>query len=367
MRVPLVATSRLVSSVLPNSTVALEPDIAAVPAEVVAPFLKGPGLNQSSQERAVLINPSGADPWITSDGSLLYYTQTTGRDVRLWVGEDLASLIDAAPVVLWDPRRDHGLNLRNLWAPEIHRVRGSWYLYVSADDGHNKNHRMYVLESREGPAGPYEFKGRLRIPGPDRWAIDGTVTEIKGQLYYAWSGWPGPRNGRQDIYLAKMQNPWTLTGNVARISQPEYAWESWINEGPQFLHRGNDTFIVYSADKSWTDNYKLGLLRLEGADPLQPSAWRKSPIPVFQSDVSALEPTYAPGHCSFHVDSTGNQWLLYHVARSQGSGWSREVRAQRWMWGDDGTPRFGVPLPVQHSSHEDLVAYITPRLHLPAE
>jgi GH43 family beta-xylosidase len=362
-----VATSVLVSSLIQRSSVALEPDVAAFPAEIVAPLLQGSGIRQMAPERAVLINPSGADPWITSDGRLLYYTQTTGRDVRLWVGEDLSSLIDAAPIVLWDPHKDHVINLRNLWAPEIHQIRESWYLYVSADDGHNRNHRMYVLESNEGPAGPYEFKGRLQIPGVDRWAIDGTVTEMKGELYYAWSGWPGPRNGRQDIYLAKMENPWTLTGMVALISQPQYPWESWINEGPQFLHRGNETFIVYSANKSWTDDYKLGLLRLEGEDPLRRSAWRKSPTPIFQSNESALEPVYAPGHCSFHVDAKGEHWLLYHVARSQGSGWSREVRAQRWVWDDDGLPRFGVPLPVQHSSHEDLVTYITPRLHLPAE
>jgi GH43 family beta-xylosidase len=362
-----VATSVLVSSLLPTSTGALEPDIEAVPAEVVAPFLQAPRLRPPSLERAILINPSGADPWVTSHGSLLYYTQTTGKDVRLWVAEDLGGLIDAAPVVLWDPYKDHKLNLRNMWAPEIHQIGESWYLYVSADDGHNKNHRMYVLESSEGPAGPYEFRGRLRIPGADRWAIDGTVAEIHGECYYAWSGWPGSRNGRQDIYLAKMENPWTLTGVVSRISQPEYPWESWINEGPQFLRRGKDTFIVYSANKSWTDDYKLGLLRLEGADPLQASAWRKFSAPVFQSNVSTRDPVYAPGHCSFHVDSTGDQWVLYHVARSQGSGWSREVRAQRWIWGDDGSPQFGVPLPVQHASQEDLVAYITPRLHLPAE
>ncbi len=362
-----MTASVLASAPLSSSSAALEPDIATVPAEVVIPVLQESGFSGKLRQHSVLINPSGADPWVISHGGLVYYTQTTGRDVRLWVGEGVEGLIDAAPIVLWNPQEDHRLNLRNLWAPEIHHIRDSWYLYVSADDGHNKNHRMYVLESREGPAGPYQFKGRLKVPGVDRWAIDGTVTEIQGELYYAWSGWPGPRNGRQDIYLAKMENPWTLEGAVVRISQPEYPWESWINEGPQFLHRGEDIFIVYSANKSWTDEYKLGLLRLGGSDPLQPSAWRKSPTPIFDSVLSSPHPVYAPGHCCFHVDSRGEQWLLYHVAKSRGAGWSREVRAQRWMWSDDGTPQFGVPLPVLHSTHEDLVSYVTPRLHLPAE
>ncbi len=362
-----MTTSVLVSSFVSSSSVAIEPDIAAGPADVVAPLLSAQPLSQRPHEHSVLISPSGADPWVISHDGLVYYTQTTGRDVRLWVGEDIHSLIDAAPLVLWDPQRDRPSNLKNVWAPEIHRIGTAWYLYVSADDGHNKNHRMYVLESKEGAAGPYEFKGRLKVPGMDRWAIDGTLTRIGGELYYAWSGWPGSRNGRQDLYLAKMENPWNLTGTVVQISQPEHPWESWINEGPQFLQRGGETFIVYSANKSWTDEYKLGLLKLEGSDPLRRSAWKKSPAPIFESHISSAQPVYAPGHCSFHVDCNGEQWLLYHVAKGRGAGWVREVRAQRWEWGEDGTPRFGMPLPVLHSSHEDLVTYVAPRLHLPAE
>lgn len=308
---------------------------------------------------ALLINSFGADPWISSYGGLLYYTQTSGADVKVWVGRDLPSLAESSSIVLWSPQAHHNIHLRNLWAPELHMVRGSWYLYVAADDGRNKNHRMYVLESESGPLGPYHFKGRVSVPGHDRWAIDGTITEIHGELYYAWSGWPGARNGRQNLYLAKMKNPWTVSEHVTCISEPEHAWESWINEGPQFLHRGSDTFVVYSANKSWTDDYKLGLLKLEGRDPLNPASWRKSRMPVFDSIAHPHEAIYAPGHCSFFTDPHGHQWLLYHVAKGKGAGWRREVRAQQWRWNENGDPIFGYPLPLKRSHEQPLTAVLS--------
>jgi GH43 family beta-xylosidase len=305
---------------------------------------------------AILVNSTGADPWVIQHGGALYYTQTTGSEIKLWIGSDLCSLRDAKPFVIWHPFYHHGIHLKNLWAPEIHAIGGSWYLYVAADDGRNKNHRMYVLESLHGPLGPYEMKGKLSNAAHDRWAIDGTVTTIDGALYYAWSGWPRARNGRQNLYMCRMHNPWTLDDSIGIISQPEHPWESWINEGPQFLHRGPDTFIVYSANKSWTDDYKLGLLRLEGRDPLCPKSWRKVPTPIFDSVPHAEDPVYAPGHCSFLTDSAERNWLIYHVAKTKGAGWSREVRAQQWVWNEHGDPFFGHPLPVQRTGPSLIVS-----------
>ncbi len=300
----------------------------------------------SGGNHSVLIHPDGADPWVAPHDGVIYYTHTTGTDVRVWTARSLHAIPHSSPAPLWCPYEQDRLPLRNLWAPELHHIHGAWYLYVAADDGRNHNHRMYVLESSRGPAGPFQLRGKLRPPHQDRWAIDGTVSFIDGRLYYAWSGWPSTRNGRQNLYIALMENPWTLTRHVACVSQPEYVWESWINEGPQFLHRGTDTFIVYSANRSWTDDYKLGLLRLEGRNPLSPSSWIKAPQPVFDSANHDRESIHAPGHCSFFTDTDGQHWVLYHVAKAKGSGWEREVRAQKWIWNERGEPHFGRPLPL---------------------
>ena len=47
---------------------------------------------------------------------------------------------------------------RQLWAPELHQIGDRWYVYYTASDGQNENHRMYVLEA-DHPLGPYHCAG----------------------------------------------------------------------------------------------------------------------------------------------------------------------------------------------------------------
>jgi GH43 family beta-xylosidase len=51
----------------------------------------------------------------------------------------------------------------NLWAPEIHFIRGNWYIYFALDDGDNANHRMYVITALDpnNPLGSYTEQKRL--------------------------------------------------------------------------------------------------------------------------------------------------------------------------------------------------------------
>jgi GH43 family beta-xylosidase len=87
-------------------------------------------------------------------------------------------------------------------------------MYFAADDGKNANHRMYVLEnsSRDPLEGEWVFKGQLGDE-TNKWAIDASVFENRGQLYMIWSGWEGDTNGQQNIYIAKMKDPFTIIGD----------------------------------------------------------------------------------------------------------------------------------------------------------
>lgn len=315
-----------------------------------------------AQPRATLVNPllpSGPDPWVTYRNGFYYYMNTTPDRLAIRKTRDIADLKDAPPKVVWKAPAS-GPYSHDVWAPELHWIDGKWYIYFAADAGSNDSHRMWVLEnaSEDPLEGEWIMKGKLS-DASDKWAIDPTVFEQRGRLYVAWSGWEGDRNGEQDIYTARLKNPWTIEGARVRISRPEYAWEKIgdlkdsvrhvdVNEGPEFLERNGKIFLVYSASGCWTNNYALGMLTASAnSDLLDPSSWKKSPRPVFEQDPAAH--AFGTGHCSFFKSPDGGEdWIVYHAnpEANQGCGSHRSPRAQPFTWRRDGTPDFGKPVAV---------------------
>jgi GH43 family beta-xylosidase len=304
--------------------------------------------------------PSGPDPYSFYKDGYYYYTNTMGSRIVLWKTKNITDLRTAEKKTIFIPPPGTPYS-KQLWAPEIMFLRGKWYAYFAADNGGNNGHRLYVLEnaSADPMQGEWIFKGKIADPD-DRWAIDGDVFEYRNQLYMVWSGWEGDTNGEQDIYIAKLKNPWTIDGYRRRISRPDYAWEKYgdiknpkndpphinVNEGPQALIHGNDLFVVYSASACWTDTYALGLLRFSGGNNLlDAKKWTKSALPVFKQSVK--NGIFATGHNSFFKSPNGKEdWILYHANSrpDQGCGDTRAPRAQPFTWNADGSPDFGEPV-----------------------
>lgn len=290
---------------------------------------------------------NGADPWVIRHEGQYLMCQSGGGGIRVAKSARLQDIARSPRVDVWKAPAT-GMWSKELWAPELHRIDGKWYVYVAADDGDNANHRMYVLEGNtQDPQGAYTFKGKIAAK-TDRWAIDGSVLAVDGKNYFVWSGWEGTANVKQDIYIAAMSNPWTISGERVRISTPDRDWEKRggspaINEGPQALSRGGETFIIYSASGSWSDFYCLGRLHLTGEDPLDSASWSKHPQPVF----SPTDEVFGPGHCSFTKSPDGKEdWIVYHAAVEAGAGWTRNIRIQRFTWDEKGIPYFGTPIPA---------------------
>jgi GH43 family beta-xylosidase len=303
--------------------------------------------------------PSGADPFSFYRDGFYYYTHTTGRNITLWKTSSLANLRTAEKKIIFTPPAK-GPYSKELWAPEIHFLQDKWYLYFAADSGSNNDHRLWVLEnsSADPMKGEWIMKGKFATPG-DKWSIDGSVFEHKGKLYTIWSGWEGDTNGQQNIYIAKMKNPWTVEGERVRISAPELDWEMHgdlhdannpphvnVNEGPEILQHNDKLFLIYSASGCWTEYYALGMLSASlNSNLMDPSSWKKSPQPVFKKSVE--NKVYAPGHNSFFKSPDGKEdWILYHANSQpgQGCGGFRSPRAQKFGWTKDGLPDFGIPV-----------------------
>jgi GH43 family beta-xylosidase len=291
----------------------------------------------------------GADPWMTYREGYYYLTFTTGSNVQIRRATRLTGTngIGQAPVVaVFYPPAPYN---KDVWAPELHFLSGKAYIYYAADDGINANHRTFVAESSSaGPTFSFVAKGKIYDSTTDRWAIDGTILEAtNGSLYFIWSGWPGTQDGLQNLYIAPMSDPLTISGPRVLLATPDQPWESWIEEGPEVLQRDGLVFVVYAANLSWTDNECLGMLVNRDGNYLNPSSWTKSSSPVFATTVSTNGAVYGPGHCSFtrSLDAT-QDWIVYHAAKYSGAGWNRNIRMQPFSWSINGYPSFGQPVPA---------------------
>ncbi len=273
----------------------------------------------------------GQDPWVVAHDGALLLVQSAGGDRRIVIKRfaDLEHMDRNTETVIWAPGGDS----RQIWAPELHEIDGRWYVYFTASDGRAANHRMYALVADQ-PLGPYRLLGPVRDADHDVWAIDLTVFRHAGRLYAVWSGWEGPADGAsQNLYIAPMSDPWTISGERRCLSRPEHAWEmsvAPINEGPEIVRRpGSDRmFMIYAADASWTQAYKMGLLEWTGGDVADPSSWIKLPRPWFTGG----------GHGCV-VDTPAGAQLVYHRKLSGDPGWAdREIRSAAVDWDAAGYP-----------------------------
>lgn len=276
-----------------------------------------------------------------------------GNKIAFWKTKAVSDLKNADITIIWSAPVS-GPNSKNVWAPELHYLDNKWYTYYTAGSGDLGTQRTFVLESPGGEptAQAWKEKGQIKDPAADFFAIDGTVLTYNNDNYFIWSGQPSATDNTQNLYIARMSNPWTLATGRKLISTPTYAWEKIgappaVNEGPEILKNpAGKVFLIYSASGCWTDDYALGMLTLkDGGDPLKPEDWTKNPTPVFSKNPSGN--VYGPGHNTFFTSKDGTEnWIMYHAnsAPGQGCGDNRSPRMQKFTWNADGTPNFGQPV-----------------------
>ncbi len=357
MKRTLLSLGSIVVAPIPITDAQVAPPAPAVISEVTAA-----AATQRYSKTAVsrtFVNPiaEGADPWVIRHGESYYFCESEGHDgISVWKSARLTE--KGRKRVVWRSRRGTW-NAREVWAPELHRIRGRWYVYYAASDGRNENHRAGVLRATtDDPQGPYEDMGVL-YTGDDiagrthnRWAIDAAPFELDGRLYLVWSGWPDTCD-IQYLYIAPMENPWTVGGQRVKICENDtHVWERvserqaerGLHEGPTIIQRNGRLFVLYACSSSWEATYKLGLLYMNaGDDPLDPRSWKKLDRPAMQS----TSEVFGLGHASVTTSPDGTEdWIVFHAKRFREPGWQRAVWVQPFGWTKEGFPDFGSPIPA---------------------
>jgi len=318
---------------------------------MTAPFFSATADEGNSTGWANPIVRQRADPWVLRDEGHYYFTATVPAYdcIELRRADTLAGLGNAAPAVIWRMHAS-GPASHHIWAPELHHIGGKWYVYFAAGRADDIwAIRIYVLEcaSADPLAGPWTERGQLRTH-LDSFALDATTFEHRGVNYLVWAQHDPAIGGNTNLYIARMDTPWSITGPQVLISKPEFPWETAgfrVNEGPAFLRHGDKVFLTYSA--SATDaHYCMGLLTAgANADLLDPASWKKSPRPVLATDEKAK--VFGPGHNSFTTLPDGRDVIVYHARDYRDikgdplNNPDRATRADIIRWSADGTPVFG--------------------------
>jgi len=294
-----------------------------------------------------------ADPWVYrhEDGNY-YFTATIPEydGIEIRKSPRLADLESAEKAIVWK-KHETGEMGAHIWAPELHYIDGTWYIYFAAapaeDQWHIRTHILRCVDA-DPLTGTWEELGRLDT-GWDSFNLDATTFEHKGQRYLVWAQKDRAMHGNSNLYIAPMSDPQTLSAPAVMITTPEYPWEKilfWVNEGPAVLVRNGRVLITFSA--SGTDaNYCMGLLSAdEDADLMNPASWTKSSMPVYTTDAEVG--LYGPGHsCWVTNPSNGDVWLVYHartyekIAGNPLDDHNRHTWMKKIDWDDEGMPVFG--------------------------
>lgn len=311
--------------------------------------------NGQQQQSSVLLNV-GTYPFVTTHADTYYYTMQTEYvdSIILYAAPSLEKLQDAEKVTILTSKES---GLQHIYSPEIHRINDAWYIYFEADDGNSDNHQIYVLENTaESPLqGEWTMHGPIITTNEWNFGLHPDVITVDNHLYMFWSGWQKRRTETevQCIFLAEMENPWTLKSKRVMISSPINEWErQWINpnghrsaypifvnENPQaFLSPDGKTIVVgYSASGIWTIFNSLGILYASTeSNLLDANSWTKLQEPTFLAPETAG--FYGTSNISVVNDiDSDKQYIVYQV--KTGDGYNQcHIRYKQLHWDPNSLP-----------------------------
>ena len=264
-----------------------------------------------------------ADPYVLRHEGRWYFTASVPAYdcIALCCADTLEGLRTARETVIWRAH-EHGEMSQHIWAPELHRIDGRWYVYFAAGEKEDIwKIRPWVLrcEGDDPMADSWVECGMLRRADGDEFSftdfsLDMTTFVCRGRRYCVWAEKVSVGRKISNLYIAEMADALTLKTPQMLLTAPSYAWERhgfWVNEGPTFIEHEGRVYLTFSASDT-SPAYCMGLLWANADDDLMDiSAWHKLNHPVLTTD--AARGLYGPGHNTFFTDEDGQVYTSYHA------------------------------------------------------
>jgi len=256
------------------------------------------------------------DYYVYPTGNGFTYQVMYSQDLVHWSGDAIAFGIPTnSPWKTW-----------SLWAPEIERINGRFYLYYTAGLGDLPDQRIGVADA-DTPLGPFTDRSFDR-PLIDEPAIDAECFQDEGTLYlYYVRHTQNPF--KLSIWVRKLLDPLALDpDSPPRLCiEPTLGWEAAVTEGPTVIKRDGLYYMFYSAWGASSPNYAVAVAT--APHPLGPWVRQAEPYnPVFKrNDAISL---WGPGHGDHVIGPDGiSDWYVYHHKINPGENFDRYLALDR--------------------------------------
>ena len=274
------------------------------------------------------------DPYILPDAKsgtyYMYQSSSTQHDgkwyggVVAWKSRDLKTW--EGPVLVFDVPRDNWIT-GGVWAPEVHRYKGKYYLFATLNSdvkwkgdakGHPAfNHRATQIFWSKSPEGPFlPFESKQPHTPLDEMCLDGTLWVEDGTPYMIYCHeWVETVDGEMDLVELKKDLS-APVGDDQRLfcaSAAEWSTGSPRADGSRtyvtdgcFLYRTKTGKLLMVWSSFYNGPYAVGIAESDTGKVTGP--WRQQKEPLFVNG----------GHSMIFRDFEGHLCLVLHSPNSPG-------------------------------------------------
>lgn len=321
---------------------------------VVSLFMIG-GTGMRASDNSTYVNPilggDYPDPTIIRDGNDYYMTHSAF--------EYLPGLIvfHSTDLVNWEPI-SYALdkNLGSVWAPDICKFNGKYYIYFTVSKG-NDDFYNYVVTA-DTPYGPWSVPVDLKVTG----YIDPChVYDEKKNIRWMFL------SGGHRIRLA--EDGLSTTGNLEKVYNgwkipSDWIVEGFALEGPK-IRKIRDYYYLLNAEGGTAGPATTHMVVVARSKSID-GPWENDPNNPLVHTYSASEQWWSKGHGSLIDTPDGEWWIVYHAYRKDRINQGRqtlmepiEITANGWLKATMGKD---VDLPIRKPIQVKAVDYSFTRM-----
>jgi xylan 1,4-beta-xylosidase len=259
------------------------------------------------------------DPSILKDGDDYYMTHSSFDaypGLLIWHSKDLVNWTPVGPTLK--------KNVGSIWAPELCKHKGRYYIYLPAKFPDNNTSYVIWADKIEGP---WSEPVDLKLP---RYIDPGHVVDEKGVRWLFLSG--GDR-----IQLAP--------DGLSTVGQPEHVYNPWrypddwdvegfSPEGPKVMKRGAYYYLVTAV--GGTAGPPTGHMVIVARAKSLAGPWEDDPKNPVVRTTNNSEKWWSRGHATLVEGPAGDWWTVYHGYENGFYTLGRQTLLAPVTWTQDG-------------------------------